>query len=365
MKASTDPRTAEKLRRATRFVTDPRSRAALRERSPGVAAQWLAVTSPQLRAQVGLEEGPATWLREARNRRVQRRWTVCLLEYPRATVRFGRLMAAWINENSRCFRAVVNREADTADVLWTFTQDPLSEAAARALAVAYGRARPDAVILNPAERYDAYHSADGFDRLERAGVNVPRSRLSDDDVGLPVVYKAVGEQASRKSLEPYDGPRAGFRAFEYIEAQGNGGHRRYRAFYLAGLVRPSKVAVSPEWNARASTASRMELGFTATAKEQQQIQLIASTFGLDYFAVDYLRRNPDGEPFFVDINVFPTIRAVLRDRGGILRGGEHHTFDERVRAGLPEPMGAPMPRLFDEALSRRVLLGQHGVHVHR
>ena len=87
-----------------------------------------------------------------------------------------------------------------------------------------------------------------------------------------------------------------------------------------------------------------------TPEEIRQVRKIAQTLGLDYFAVDYLRRREDGRPFFTDINIYPTINSLPAT--GLDRGyhGQWHTFDTRPRLGMPEPGGRPFAEVFDDAM---------------
>ena len=332
------------VRRAASLFTEP-GRRRFRGRLPGLIAQWLWWLPWVPHERVGLEDGPFTWLRESRHARLDRPWTICILEYPRSESRFGRLMACWINDNSRCFRAVVNREVESADIVWVHTQDPLDLDAKRAISHALAKAPGRAAVINHPDHYNAYHEPRCFERLRAAGVGVPRTE-PELQVGEPVVYKAIGQQMATKYLDTYSGTRPGFRAFEFIDARIGDEYRRYRAHYMCGFIRPSGVLVSYDWNVHLAASHDREFTFVMPLEECEQLELLAKTLGLDYFAVDYLRKGGDGEAIFVDINVYPTIG--LRNLG--LRSyGYSHTFDIRARVGIEEPMGCSTPEFFDRA----------------
>ena len=339
------------------LLSDTRALLAAARADPGavatrLATQWLWLL-PGLRQRVGRGHGPRTWLEDARHASLVRPLHICLLEHPRARATFGRLMAAWINERSGLCTAAVNEGLERADVVWTFTQDPLSPATRRALGNAIARAPADAVVLNHPDRYDAYHEAGTFERLAAAGVGVPRSSFTAADVGrTEVVYKRLDQQHSEKHRAVYGGPLPGYRAFEFVDAlDPDGLRRRYRSYLLAGHVRPSKVQLSPHWNVCLEHAVRTEETFTASDTEVRQIRKIAATLGLDYFAVDYLRRPADAQPVFVDINVYPRIFETAATNRGIGRHGLWHSFDTRAGLGLPEPDGVALAERFDAAMA--------------
>ena len=103
------------------------------------------------------------------------------------------------------------------------TQDPLAAEVRAWLDAQLRRVRPGVRVLNPPAVYDAYHEPDCFPRLARAGVRVPRTEFGWYVGVTPVVYKAVGEQAARKELCVYDGPRPGFRAAVAHDSRGADG----------------------------------------------------------------------------------------------------------------------------------------------
>ena len=303
-------------------------------------------------ARVGYGTGRLTASRLKRHRRLDRPIRIALLEYHAAEPHFGPLTAYWINERSRICSAAVNEEIEQANVLWVYSQDPLTPEVRERIHTALARARPDARILNSPEHYNAYHDEGCFERLEAAGVSVPDSRFNETDLGrTPVVYKMSGLQAAPKTAEPWNGPRPGYQVFRFIDSRGaDGMYRRCRAFYLVGAVRPSKLMVCDHWNVCLKNRPRLEFGFEMTPGEIRQVRQIAQTLGLDYFAVDYLRRREDGRPFFTDINIYPTINSLPAT--GLDRGyhGQWHTFDTRPRLGMPEPGGRPFAEVFDDAM---------------
>jgi hypothetical protein len=208
-------------------------------------------------------------------------------------------------------------------------------------------------VLNPPRAYDAYHAPDAFARLEAAGVSVPRTRFGPRDEGVtPVVFKAVDEQPATKFLRTWRGPVPGFRAFALEDGRDAAGRSwRLRAYFLAGEVLSGDAVASLGWEARAEHRVAVDLRPELPAREREQIALLAATLGLDFFAVDYLRRRADGVPVFLDVNVFPMVLiagAVAREHG--LRGGVH-VWEVADRLGRPDP-GRPHWRRVDEALLR-------------
>lgn len=313
-------------------------------------------------SRIGWSSGPLTALRLARHRRLgpqQRPVRLVLLERHTTGTFFGPPTAFWLNERSRVVRAEVNGPPEDADLVWVFTQDPLAPEARAALEADLARVRPGTPVLNPLSSYDAYHADDCFPRLAAAGVRVPRHVFGPADVGRTrVVYKRQGEQASRKDLAVYDGPRPGYRAFELVDGRGRDGRwRRYRIFFVAGAVLPTDVIVSGGWEVGLGSLEDLELTFTMTGHERDQVALVAATLGLDAFCVDVLRRAADGLPVVVDVNVYPTMvvdECVSRGFGDL---GQWHFWDVPARAGLPWPTGRSAWELVDEALLRVVREG--------
>jgi len=203
---------------------------------------------------IGFSPGPLTDLRKARHAAGlalrTRPLRLSLLEHDTSTMYFAEPTAFWINQRSRVCWAQRNLAPERADLVWVFTQDPLTAEVRAWLDAQLRRVRPGVRVLNPPGVYDAYHEPDCFPRLARAGVRVPRP-VGPADVGVtPVVYKAVGEQAARKERCVYDGPRPGFRASVAHDSRGaDGRYRRYRAFVLGDLVLPEDVLVADHWNA--------------------------------------------------------------------------------------------------------------------
>ena len=303
-------------------------------------------------ARVGYGRGWLTTSRLKRHRRLERPIRIALLEYHTGEPHFGPITAYWINERSRICTAAVNQGIERADVLWIYSQDPLTPGVRERIQVAVAGARSDVRILNAPDHYNAYHDDGCFERLEAAGVSVPDRGFGEADLGrTPVIYKMTGLQAAPKTLETWQGPRPGYQAFRFIDSRETDGlYRRYRTFYFVGAVRPSKLMICEHWNVCLKNRPRLEIGFEMTRDEIRQVRLIAETLGLDYFAVDYLRRRDDGRAFFTDVNVYPTITSLSktgRERGYY---GMWHTFDTRPRLGVPEPGGRPFNEVFDDAL---------------
>ena len=312
---------------------------------------WLARGVPPGR--IGWGPGPLTALRTARHRvRPSRgRLRVCLLELPHAGPPIARAHAFWMNERSRACTVRVNRGAEAADVVWVLSQDPLRPAGRRALEAVLARVPAHVAVVNPPASYDAAHADDAFARLEAAGVRVPRTRFGPQDEGVtPVVYKARDEQPSRKFLAPWRGPVPGFRPFAFEDGRdGQGQAWRFRAYHLLGEVLSGDALASARWEARAETLELVDVAAELPSHERDAITRLARTLGLDFFAVDYLRRAADGEAVFLDVNPFPDVlmaERVTRPRG--LRGG-WHVWEVADRFGRPDP-GRPHWRRVDEAL---------------
>ena len=251
-------RTAERLRsvleHVTAAATDGRRLGILRP-VRGLPDQLRLLLTGTRPSRIGFSPGPLTDLRKARHAlgaALQTRpLRLCLLEHDTSTMYFAEPTAFWINQRSRVCWAQRNLAPERADLVWVFTQDPLTAEVRAWLDAQLRRVRPGVRVLNPPAVYDAYHEPDCFPRLARAGVRVPRTELGPADVGVtPAVYKAVGEQAARKELCVYDGPRPGFRAAVAHDSRGaDGRYRRYRAFVLGDLVLPEDVIVADHWNA--------------------------------------------------------------------------------------------------------------------
>jgi hypothetical protein len=318
--------------------------------------RWLLTGTPPGR--IGFGPGPLTDVRTRRHaagRALRSRpLQLCLLEHDTSTMYFAEPTAFWINQRSRVCWAERNGPVERADLVWVFTQDPLGAEVRAWLDARLRRVRPGVRVLNPPAVYDAYHEADCFPRLARAGVRVPRTELGPDDVGAtPVVYKAVGEQAARKERCLYDGPRPGFRVAVAHDSRGaDGRYRRYRAFVLGDLVLPEDVIVADHWNASLRHLVTVERNYPMPAFEREQLLLLTATLGLDFACVDYLRERDGGAPVFHDVNVYPTVVGAWQ--GDMPPGdrGRWHVFDNCDRLGLAPPWGRPVWRQFDDALLR-------------
>ena len=289
--------------------------------------------------------------RRAARRRDPGRLRVTLLELPHGGPRIAEQHAWWIDRRSRACVARVNGRLEEADVVWLLAQDPLGPAVRARLAEALARRVPGVPVINPPATYDAYHDEDAFARLEAAGVRVPRTRFGPADLGMtPVVHKRLGEQPATKFLAPWQGPVPGFRAFAFEDGRGADGLTwRFRAYHLLGEVLSGDAVGGERWEARAEGRAAVDVAPELRPREREQIALLARTLGLDFFAVDYLRRAADGEAVFLDVNVFPMVliaEGVTAAHG--LRGG-WHVWEVADRFGRPDP-GRPHWRRFDEAM---------------
>jgi len=247
----------------------------------------------------------------------------------------------------------MNERIEDADVVWVYCKDPIPPNNKEGLLRVLKRARPGAPIINHPEVYNAYHEEGTFEKLAEAGVSVPRSALTDKEIGKTlVVYKTKkGHGHTPKFLSEYNDSKVGYRAFEFIDSRGlDGLYRRYRAFYILGTVRPGTLLSSDRWNVLVKTAKRQE-AFTITSNEVNQIRLIAKTLGLQYFAVDYLRRKGDNLPVFIDLNVYPDICSRLKQTSRKLGYyGHWHSLEARTRLVISEPLERPFWETFDEVM---------------
>jgi len=297
---------------------------------------------------IGWSRGPLTAVRRARHRLLRRPVRLALLEHSDNGTRFAAPHAFWINQRSRACVARVN-DTRGADIVWVLSQDPLPPLARDSLSAAVRAAAP-ARTVNRVETYDAYHADDAFPRLAAAGVGVPRTHFTGHDVGrAQVVYKAQGQQPSAKHRDTYRGPLPGYRAFEYVDARGDDGlSRRYRAFWLCGRSWPDAVFSSPQWEVTGHTRVEVDAAFELSDDEREQLGLLARTLGLDFFAVDFLRRCDDGSPVFVDVNVYPTLVTEygVQERG---RRGQWHVWDTRPLLGTARP-GHDLWQEFDDVM---------------
>ena len=318
--------------------------------------RWLLTGTPPSR--IGFSPGPLTDLRKARHAAGLAAGTrplrLCLLEHDTSTMYFAEPTAFWINQRSRVCWAERNGPPERANLVWVFTQDPLTPQVRDWLEERLSRVRPGVRVLNPPDVYDAYHDPQCFPRLARAGVRVPRTDLRPDDVGVTqVVYKAVGEQAARKEMCAYDGPRPGYRAAVAYDSRGaDGRYRRYRAFVLGDLVLPEDVILADHWNASLRHLVTVERNYAMPAFEREQLLLLADTLGLDAVCVDYLRERDGGAPVFHDVNVYPTVVGAWQGDMPAGDKGRWHVFDNCARLGLRPPGGRPVWAQVDEALLR-------------
>jgi hypothetical protein len=323
-----------------------------RQSAKEAAAQWLWFASGIDAERVGYGDGPLTWARSARQKIAKRDIHICLLTCSKDPLQLGPLTAWTINQRSRHCSASVNDGLDRADIVWVYAQDPLTPECRAEFEHKLLEARPEAKVINRPSAYNSYHQGETFDRLGSHGISVPRSSFSAEDLGATrVVYKEMGRQAAPKRNVLYGGPRPGMTAFEFIDsAQQDGLHRRFRAHYFLGMVRPSELFLSDHWNVCMRNVLEVQYGFRLAEDEIAQIRSIANLLELDYFAVDFVRRASDDQPFFTDINVYPNIaspRQLVHRRGDF---GKWHTFDACARLGLDEPLGGCVWDHFDSAV---------------
>lgn len=314
--------------------------------------QWLWFLTTVRKDHIGYDRGLLTWLRVARHRKLRKRIHICLLDLQPRGGKFGRFTSFWINERSAICSASVNERIEDADVVWTYSQDPLSEAAKREIHEILRRKKPETPVINRYDSYNAYHEDTCFKRLRDAGVSVPRSEFSDSDIGRTlVVYKVAGKHGSSKFLSLYRGPIEGYRPFEFWDSRASEGmYRKYRVFYILGNVIPYHFLLSDYWNVHRETRRRTEYIFDITECEIRSIRLVAQTLGLEFFAVDFIRKSHDDSPVFTDINVYPLPIAhteTARERGYF---GRWTVFDTHYRLGLPEPNGDSFWSAFDAAM---------------
>ena len=268
--------------------------------------------------------------RQRKHKKLRRKVHICLLDYSPGGGRQTKFTEFWINERSRVCSASMNERITDADLVWIYCKDPIPPDKKGELLRALERARPGTPVINHPEVYNAYHEERTFKALAEAGVSVPRAELTDEDIGKTlVIYKTEGRHGhAPKFLSQYEGPKAGCRAFEFVDSRDPDGlYRRYRAYHILGAVYPSLLRTSGHWNVYSQTAERTGT-FTMAPTEVDQIRLIAKTLGLQYFAVDYLRRKEDDSPMFVDVNVYPDVISKLRETGRKLGYyGRWHTLD--------------------------------------
>lgn len=315
--------------------------------------QWLWFLTTVDKGRIGYGEGPLTWLRTSGHRALRKRIHICLIDIHPCAGKFGRFTSFWINEKSRICSASVNEGIEDADVVWTYSQDPLTDTGKREIGELLGRKKPGAMMINHPDKYNAYHEAACFEALGKAGVSVPRSEFSDSEIGkTKVVYKAIGKHGAPSLLSPYRGPIEGFRAFEFCDSRrSDGTYRKYRAFHILGAVIARHILMSDKWNVHRETSTAAAYGFEVSEVEIGMIRLIAQTLGLEYFAVDFLRRSSDGFPVFTDINVYPLLMELSENtrRHGFL--GRWTIFDVTFLSGRREISGRSFWDSFDEAMT--------------
>lgn len=304
-------------------------------------------------SRVGYGRGPLAWRRASRHRCLERPVHICLLEPP-GSGPFGRMTAFSINERSACCRASLNEGVEEADVVWTYCQDPLSDELKARLRAEIGRARPDARVINDPDFYNSYHETGVFGKLTEAGAPVPRTDFGEADKGRTlVVYKQIGAHSAPKELTEYDGPRPGYRAFEFVDGRdAQGRYARYRGYYMAGLVGAGTVVYSSEWNAYSRTYVAYDRTFQVQPAEEEGMRRIAEALNIQYFATDFLRRRSDGMPVFVDINVYPRVLTTRSPTLGPRYYGQWHSFGVALRFGGLGPGCRSLWDLFDEAMLR-------------
>jgi hypothetical protein len=109
---------------------------------------------------------------------------------------------------------------------------------------------------------------------------------------------------------------------------------------------------SEHWNAHLGSEPEIQYVFDMTPEEIRQVHAIARTFGLQFFAVDFLRRNSDDRPFFIDVNIYPNNLAPKSTTRRLGYYGTWHTFDARRLLQLSEPGGRRFADIFDEGMQR-------------
>jgi hypothetical protein len=317
-----------------------------------IALQWMWFMSNVKKERIGFDKGPLTWVRAKRHKKLRRPIHICLLDvYPKGG-KFGKFTAFWINERSRVCSASVNERIKDADIAWIYSQDPLPVEVKNELLQVLAQCMPATKVINHPDVYNAYHEDFCFAKLEAAGVSVPISRFTENDIGeIPVVYKVRGAHGSSKFLALYRGDVEGYRPFEFHDSRGPDGlYRKFRAFYILGNIIPNHLALGDHWNINRKTKKRIEYVFDLTEFERTSIELIAKTLNLQYFSVDFLRRRLDEHPFFTDINVYPLPIDFTETARNKSYFGRWLILDNRLRLGISEPSGRSFWDLFDEAM---------------
>jgi hypothetical protein len=244
----------------------------------------------------------------------------------------------WLNRHCRRTRFSIDPDPASADALWIYAQDPLGDASRALIADKIGRAPSGVTVFNRLEAYDFYHRTDCFELLAQSGVPVPRSAFMESDIGMSVLWKPVGSHSTALEPQPYRAPRPGFRPFEFIDVRDEKGlYRRYRAIYLFGRIYQASAFTAREPVVRYANAVEIDRQWLMTEEEAQHVATIAEVSGLDFFAVDYLRRKEDGRPVFTDVNSFPVLKDIPSESD---RYGYWHDFDNvrPHRRGAEKPM---------------------------
>jgi hypothetical protein len=315
--------------------------------------QWMWFIFNVKKNRIGYDKGLLTWQRESRHRDLRRKVHISLLEVHPKKGKFGRFTAFWINERSSICSVSLNERIEDADILWIYSQDPLPPESRQELLETLKKAKPGTPVINHPDTYNSYHEEHVFNTLQNAGVSVPRSTFTEHDIGKTrVVYKVSGRHGSSKFLSLYQGPIEGFRPFEFVDSRGpDGFYRKYRAFYILGIVCPNHIAFSNQWNVHRETKIRTEYIFDMSPLEIESLRVIAKTLNIQYFSVDYLRRKSDNFPVFTDINVYPLPIDFTETARKFGYFGRWHILDNHWRLDVPEPSGRPFWEMFDEAVT--------------
>jgi hypothetical protein len=233
------------------------------------------------------------------------------------------LHAFWLNERLKSFRVSIDPDPATVDIFWVYSQDPLPPDRRAWIEDSISRAKPGTPVVNPPDVFDVYHRPGIFRRLAEAGVPVPRSSFGPEDFGTPVVFKPEGTQSEAIGPVPWDGPRPGMRAFEFIETRDEDGlYHRYRAVYILGRSYAGSRQASDRPIVRAHNRQGGN-DWQLTATEISDLQKVAMVTGLDFFTADFLRPSDGSHSVLTDINSFPMLKE--RDlRPGFY--GHQHDF---------------------------------------
>ena len=318
--------------------------------------QWLWFLLRVRPDRVGYDKGLLTWIKQRTHEKLQREIHICLLDVFPPGGKFGQFLSFWINERSSVCRATVNKGIEDADIVWIYSQDPLPPDIKRELSHTIKKARVETPVINHPDVYNSYHENTTFHILEKAGISVPRSVFTDQEMeNTNVVYKMMGKHTAPKFMSPYKGTLSGFRPFEFVDSRDSSGfYKKYRAFYIAGSVFPDRVLFSDQWNVNMALATHAEYAFEMTSFEIDSLKRIAHLLHLQFFAIDYLRRGADGLPVFLDINLYPFLMEYTELTHQLGYYGRLMRFDTRERLGMKEPSENTCWHLFDKAMLRLV-----------